>query len=243
MTSALAPIEVPLAETEAFQELLSRVGRKTGKIPPELIVSHVLSCVPPQEWPTRVEAMDAVLAPNRLDQARQPSGRGAAGRRAVARFVRHAAHRLGLATLSHSLAWHRSDRGSLRLPRLPQKLARALQASSGGARAPPHATATSAAGQEGTRVERLFPPRRSPLEPPSPADGHRRLAGSGRMERRLRRRQSPVYARRTCRPLVPLHRRRWCLSEKQLPRQARSPARARRRPVEDRSGCRAGIAS
>ena len=61
MTSALAPIEVPVAETEAFKELLSRVGRKTGKIPPELIVRHVLGCVPAQEWPTRVEAMDAVL--------------------------------------------------------------------------------------------------------------------------------------------------------------------------------------
>jgi superfamily II DNA or RNA helicase len=69
MTSALAPIEVPLAETEAFQELLSRVGRKAGKIPPELMVNHVLACVPAQEWPTRVDAMEAVL--RRMESTRR----------------------------------------------------------------------------------------------------------------------------------------------------------------------------
>src|SRR5262245_65474908 len=71
MTSALAQIEAPLADSEAYRELLSRVGRKAGNIPADLMVSHVLSCVPPQEWPTRVDAMDALL--RRLESIRRDS--------------------------------------------------------------------------------------------------------------------------------------------------------------------------
>ncbi len=61
---ALAP-----EETEAYQVLMTRVGKRTGKIPPEVLVRHVLSCVPAHEWPTRVEAMDAVL--RRLEAAKR----------------------------------------------------------------------------------------------------------------------------------------------------------------------------
>ena len=71
MSSAVAQIEVPVAESEAFQELLSRIGRKTGKIPPELMVRHVLGCVPPHEWPSRVDAMEAVV--RRLESIRRES--------------------------------------------------------------------------------------------------------------------------------------------------------------------------
>src|SRR5262245_9875953 len=69
MSSAVVDIYVPVEETEAFQVLLARVGRRTGKIPAEVMVRHVLGCVPPHEWPTRVEAMDAVT--RRLDSARK----------------------------------------------------------------------------------------------------------------------------------------------------------------------------
>jgi superfamily II DNA or RNA helicase len=71
MTSALAQIEAPLADSEAYRELLSRLGRKAGNIPADLMVSHVLSCVPAQEWPTRVDAMDALL--RRLESIRRDS--------------------------------------------------------------------------------------------------------------------------------------------------------------------------
>src|ERR1700733_7666948 len=47
--------------TEAYKTLMARVGRKSTKIPPDLLVRHVLQIVPSQEWPVRVEAMDAVL--------------------------------------------------------------------------------------------------------------------------------------------------------------------------------------
>jgi superfamily II DNA or RNA helicase len=56
-------------ETEAYQVLMSRVGKRTGKIPPEIVVRHVLGCIPANEWPTRVEAADAVL--RRLEAAKR----------------------------------------------------------------------------------------------------------------------------------------------------------------------------
>ena len=71
MSSAIIDIEVPVEETEAYQELMTRAGRRTGDIPADLMVRHVLECVPPHEWPTRVEALDAVL--RRLDAARKDS--------------------------------------------------------------------------------------------------------------------------------------------------------------------------
>jgi superfamily II DNA or RNA helicase len=71
MISAVLGIEVPVEETEAYQELMTRAGRRTGNIPADLMVRHVLACVPPHEWPTRVEALDAVL--RRLEAARKDS--------------------------------------------------------------------------------------------------------------------------------------------------------------------------
>ncbi len=69
MTHAIAEFETPVDQTEAYQELFSRHSRKTGKIPPGLIIRHVLSCVPPQEWPTQADAMDAVM--RRLESIRR----------------------------------------------------------------------------------------------------------------------------------------------------------------------------
>jgi superfamily II DNA or RNA helicase len=63
------PVEIPAEKTEAYQELMARVGRRTGVVPAELLVRHVLGCVPAHEWPTRVEAMDAVV--RRLESARK----------------------------------------------------------------------------------------------------------------------------------------------------------------------------
>ncbi len=69
MASAVAEFKVPVEESEAFHELLTRAGRKTGKIPAELLVRQVLGCVPASEWPTRVEALDALL--RRLESAQR----------------------------------------------------------------------------------------------------------------------------------------------------------------------------
>jgi superfamily II DNA or RNA helicase len=53
---------VPAVETtEAYQALMQRVGRRSALIPADILVRHVLRMVPAEEWPVRVEAMDALL--------------------------------------------------------------------------------------------------------------------------------------------------------------------------------------
>jgi superfamily II DNA or RNA helicase len=69
MANVAFEIEVPVEETEAFRELYSRVGRRTGKIPAEVVVRHVLACVPAQEWSARLEAADALV--RRLESGRR----------------------------------------------------------------------------------------------------------------------------------------------------------------------------
>jgi superfamily II DNA or RNA helicase len=60
---------LPVEQTEAYQTLLARVGRKSPTIPADLLVRHILAAVPASEWPVRLEAMDALL--RRLDVARR----------------------------------------------------------------------------------------------------------------------------------------------------------------------------
>jgi superfamily II DNA or RNA helicase len=48
-------------ETEAYRALVDRVGKRSARIPAGVLARHVMQCVPAEEWPTRVEAMDALL--------------------------------------------------------------------------------------------------------------------------------------------------------------------------------------
>jgi superfamily II DNA or RNA helicase len=61
MIDAVLDSEPAVQETEAYKSLLARVGRKSTKIPADVMVRHVLQVVPATEWPVRVEAMDALL--------------------------------------------------------------------------------------------------------------------------------------------------------------------------------------
>ena len=112
------------------------------------MVRHVLECVPPHEWPTRVEALDVVL--RRLEAARKDKSarRGATGGRTAPRAGCHPASRHGLAALSHDPARRRPDRGPVRLPRFHQELAWLVQAHPGGAQSPAHSSARLAAGDK-----------------------------------------------------------------------------------------------
>ena len=56
-------------ESEAYRTLVARVGRKSPKIPAEVLARHVLRIVPAGEWPVRVEALEALL--RRLDSAKK----------------------------------------------------------------------------------------------------------------------------------------------------------------------------
>jgi superfamily II DNA or RNA helicase len=54
-------LAAPEETTEAYRTLLARVGRKSPKIPPDLLVRQVLATVPSSEWAVQVEALDAIL--------------------------------------------------------------------------------------------------------------------------------------------------------------------------------------
>ena len=56
-------------ESEAYRVLIARLGRRSPKIPADLLVRHVLRVVPPGEWPARSEALDALI--RRLEFARR----------------------------------------------------------------------------------------------------------------------------------------------------------------------------
>src|SRR5437879_5790346 len=69
MSTSVVEFEVPIEESEAYRALPGRASKKTGKIPAEILVRHVLGVVPAEEWPVRVEAMDALL--RRVEAVRQ----------------------------------------------------------------------------------------------------------------------------------------------------------------------------
>ena len=69
MTATTTTSTIPVEETEAFATLVGRIGRNASKIPAEILARHVLDTVPAQEWPVRVEAMDALL--RRLESGRK----------------------------------------------------------------------------------------------------------------------------------------------------------------------------
>jgi len=50
-----------MIEVEAYQALLARAHRKTGAVPPELMVRHILAVTAGADWPVRREALEALL--------------------------------------------------------------------------------------------------------------------------------------------------------------------------------------
>src|SRR5688500_10564504 len=51
----------PVDETEAYAVLISRAERKTGSIPSQILVKHILSITRGGGWPVQREAMEALL--------------------------------------------------------------------------------------------------------------------------------------------------------------------------------------
>ena len=69
MPVAARSIPDTVAESEAFQALLLLAERRTGAIPPDLLVRHVLSVTARAGWPVQRAALEAAL--RRLAAARQ----------------------------------------------------------------------------------------------------------------------------------------------------------------------------
>jgi SNF2 domain-containing protein/helicase-like protein len=57
----LAPLAAAAFETEAYQTLLARAQRRTGRVPPALIARHVLSVTRGADWPVQRDALEALL--------------------------------------------------------------------------------------------------------------------------------------------------------------------------------------
>jgi hypothetical protein len=55
------PQAIADSDSETFQTLLARAQRRTGGVPPEHIVRHVLSVTQGGDWPVRRDALEAVL--------------------------------------------------------------------------------------------------------------------------------------------------------------------------------------
>ena len=72
------PDVIALTESEAYQTLLARAHRRTGGVPPELIVRHVLSVTRRGDWPVFRDALEAVLrrVASALTRFRSSGGRG-----------------------------------------------------------------------------------------------------------------------------------------------------------------------
>jgi hypothetical protein len=60
-TPSSQPEAIAITESEAYQTLLVRARRRTGGVPPEIIVRHVLSVTRGGDWPVQRDAFDAVL--------------------------------------------------------------------------------------------------------------------------------------------------------------------------------------
>ncbi|HEV8317544.1 MAG TPA: hypothetical protein VGQ10_09050 [Vicinamibacterales bacterium] len=55
------PDPTTVTESETYQTLLTRAQRRTGGVPAESIVRHVLSVTRGGDWPVQREALEAVL--------------------------------------------------------------------------------------------------------------------------------------------------------------------------------------
>src|SRR6266852_7648317 len=72
---------IAITESETYQTLLARAHRRTGAVPPERLVRHVLSVTQGGDWPVQRDALDAMLrrcASTHTDEihiVRRPPGR------------------------------------------------------------------------------------------------------------------------------------------------------------------------
>jgi hypothetical protein len=120
------PETASFAESETYQALLTRAKRRTGGVPPERIVRHVLSVTRGGDWPVQRDALDAVLRrcasahTDEIQIVRRPPD-GLPGL--------YATRRAGSRARPYRTLLRRSEpaRRQLRLRRFPAELARALQ--------------------------------------------------------------------------------------------------------------------
>ena len=127
------------------------------------------SCVPAQEWPTRVDAMEAVCADwSRSDETTSGSRRGPPTDGLLGLYI---TRRSGSGSRPYRTVLHGVDpiEGRCNCPDFLKNSLGLCKHVLVGAGTPPHPTAALAAGDQGTRMERRFRPeaacRWDPIRP------------------------------------------------------------------------------
>ena len=247
MSSAVAQIVVPVPETEAFKELLARVGRKAGNIPPELFVQHVLDCVPAHEWPTRLDAMEAIVRRLRVSPARENlrvEARPARGRLLGLYVTRRLWGRARASPYRTVLLGIEPIEGRCDCPDFLKNslgLCKHLLVVLDHLHTRPRVLQQARKEQEWTDPSSRTGLCWDPFRPLTGiGDWLDRVEWRGDFESRKGTLAEEVAP--DC-PLVSPWPRRQCALEKQLPRQARPPSRARRGPAQDRARRRQRVAA
>ena len=152
-------------EAEAYQTLLARAHRKTGRVPPELIVRHVLSVTARRRLAGPARRARGAAPPFRVRPGRRAPDRRAATAGSAPGPLRDPAPRLVSAPVSHPAPSRRAALGELRLPRFPPKLARPVQAPARRAGGRGLETARPRQGHGASRVPNASPLRWDPVRP------------------------------------------------------------------------------
>jgi len=184
-TAATTPTEV-----ESYQALLARAHRKTGAVPPELMVRHILAVTAEADWPVRREALEALLRrvafgkADGLQIVSRPGGGRLLGLYATRRKGSPARPYRTLLRRLDPIMGHCDCADFLRSS---LGLCKHLLAVAGGRR---REAARLRQGQAGACLERVA----TAMGPGPPAHRSGRLAGAGPLGRRHARRGSPAVA-------------------------------------------------
>ena len=154
MSTAVSVINVPVEESEAYQVLIARLGRRGGKIPAEPLGPPCARLRAAPGVADTGRGLEAVV--RRLESARKDALRveGRPARGGCWGSTSPGGRVWALGPIARSLTGVDPIVGPVRLSRFPQELAGPLQAPAGGARAPPHPAAALATGDQGAGVER-----------------------------------------------------------------------------------------
>ena len=60
-SGGVEPEAIAITESETYQTLLARAQRRTGGVPPERIVRHVLSVTHGADWPARPTRLNVII--------------------------------------------------------------------------------------------------------------------------------------------------------------------------------------
>ena len=186
MNTTITAPRLPSKKPKPMRLWWPGLAARSPKIPAEILARHVLETVPAQEWPVRVEAMDALL--RRLESGRKDELRIESRPEGDKLLGLYATRRRGSEArpLSHDGLGRRSDQGAMRLSRLPEKLAWPVQTYPGRSGPHPWPARVAEAGDQGASTAGGDHRRRAGLGSGSSFARPGRMARAGDLDRRRR---------------------------------------------------------